>query len=123
MGPLWADIMDHIHPVVDDEWETDDRTRPPAKLAIYSGYDSTIMEILASLGAWEAKEWPPYASMVLLEVSCAEAESLPVPWSTRRKCEAKRLSCPGRKRKSCISTISSHRVSWLLLPPFACLLG
>lgn len=68
MGPLWAEIMDHINPVLADEMETQDRPRPPAKLAIYSGYDSTIMEVLASLGAWEGNHWPPYASMVLLEV-------------------------------------------------------
>lgn len=66
MGPLWAEILDHIDPVLNEESE--DRPRPPAKLAIYSGYDSTIMEVLASLGAWAGEVWPPYASMVLLEV-------------------------------------------------------
>jgi hypothetical protein len=72
MGPLWAEIMDHIDPVLSDEMETKDRSRPPAKLAIYSGYDSTIMEVLSSLGAWVGEEWPPYASMVLLEVCIME---------------------------------------------------
>lgn len=66
MGPLWAEIMDHVMPVINNQNE--DRPRTPAKLALYSGYDSTIMEILASLGAWEGSEWPPYASMVIIEI-------------------------------------------------------
>jgi len=82
MGPLWAEIMDHIAPVLGDIMETQDRPRPPAKLAIYSGYDSTIMEILASLGAWKAEAWPPYASMVLLEVS----HNPTVEWKTGSFC-------------------------------------
>ena len=70
MGPLWAEIMDHILPVVNDDSNTNDRTRPPAKLAVYSGHDTTIMAILSSLGpkVWSGKEWPPYASMILIEV-------------------------------------------------------
>ena len=69
MGPLWAEIMDHIDPVLQkDSMHKQSRARTPAKLAIYSGYDSTIMEVLASLGAWFGQDWPPYASMVLLEV-------------------------------------------------------
>jgi hypothetical protein len=66
MGPLWAEILDHILPVINSE--EDDRLRPAAKLAVYSGYDSTIMEILASLGAWDSFDWPPYGSMVVLEI-------------------------------------------------------
>ena len=58
MGPLWAEIMDHILPVVNDNSNTNDRTRPPAKLAVYSGHDTTIMAILSSLGpkVWSGKE-------------------------------------------------------------------
>jgi hypothetical protein len=69
MGPLWAEIMDHILPVVNEDQE--DRGRPPAKLAIYSGHDTTIMMILESLGSKVKAniEWPPYASMILIEVS------------------------------------------------------
>jgi hypothetical protein len=70
MGPLWAEIMDHILPVVNEDQEDADRGRPPAKLAIYSGHDTTIMMILESLGSKvKAIEWPPYASMILIEVS------------------------------------------------------
>lgn len=68
MGPLWAEIMDHILPVVNEDEM--DRGRPPAKLAVYSGHDSTIMMILESLGSKVKDiEWPPYASMILIEVS------------------------------------------------------
>ena len=68
MGPLWAEIMDHILPVVNDDQE--DRGRTAAKLAIFSGHDTTIMMILESLGSKvKAIEWPPYASMILIEVS------------------------------------------------------
>jgi hypothetical protein len=74
MGPLWAEILDHITPVLNDEVDTEDRVRPPAKLAIYSGYDSTIMQLLATLGAWDGTEWPPYASMVLIEVRKKEGK-------------------------------------------------
>jgi hypothetical protein len=70
MGPLWAEIMDHILPVVNEN-DQEDRGRPPAKLAIYSGHDTTIMMILESLGSKVKAniEWPPYASMILIEVS------------------------------------------------------
>jgi hypothetical protein len=75
MGPLWAEILDHITPVLNDEEDNDDRVRPPAKLAVYSGYDSTIMQLLSTLGpnVWNGTEWPPYASMMLIEVSGVES--------------------------------------------------
>jgi hypothetical protein len=71
MGPLWAKILDHITPVLNGEEDKEDRVRPPAKLAVYSGYDSTIMQLLSTLGpnVWNGTEWPPYASMMLIEVS------------------------------------------------------
>ncbi|KAL3937473.1 MAG: hypothetical protein SGBAC_007430 [Bacillariaceae sp.] len=51
IGPLWAEIMDHIQPSI-------------------TGYDSTIMQLLASLGedVWDGLVWPPYASMLLVEI-------------------------------------------------------
>ena len=70
MGPLFAEIFDHIVPVVNDDEEKEDRGRPPAKLAIYSGHDSTIIKVLSALGpeVWKGDVWPPYASMILIEV-------------------------------------------------------
>lgn len=67
MGPLWAEIMGNIDPVVDPSVKPNDHT--PAKFALVSGHDDTIMPLLVSLGpkVWSG-EWPPYASMVLIEV-------------------------------------------------------
>ena len=38
--------------------------------AIYSGHDSTVMQVLSALGpnVWDGSEWPAYASMILIEV-------------------------------------------------------
>jgi hypothetical protein len=70
MGPLWAEILDHITPVLNEEEDAGERVRPPAKLAVYSGYDSTIMQLLSTLNVWNGtkEEVPPYASMVLIEI-------------------------------------------------------
>ncbi len=58
MGPLWAEIMDS------------DET-----FSLFSGHDSTIYPLMASLGerVWNATDYPPYASMMLIEVSTARA--------------------------------------------------
>ena len=71
MGPLWAEILEHITPVIEDDADREDRAPPPAKLAVYSGFDHTIMQVLSSLGpdVWDGKEWPAYTSMILIEVS------------------------------------------------------
>jgi ubiquitin-like domain-containing CTD phosphatase 1 len=69
MGPLWAEILDHITPVLNGIEDIGVRVRPPAKLAVYSGYDSTIMQLLSTLNVWNGTEgFPPYASMVLIEI-------------------------------------------------------
>ena len=73
MGPLWAEIMDHITPVVvkkkkaneDDENKNNDNV----KFALYSGHDSTVLPLMASLGVWNTTDFPPYASMMIVEVS------------------------------------------------------
>ena len=53
MGPLWAEIMDSNE-----------------KFSLFSGHDSTIFPLMASLGerAWNATDFPAYASMMLIEV-------------------------------------------------------
>lgn len=70
IGPLWAEILDHVQSSVVGRNVTRLGRHPPAKLAIYSGYDSTIMQLLASLGegVWNGLVWPPYASMFLIEI-------------------------------------------------------
>jgi hypothetical protein len=65
MGPLWAEILTNIRPVID----ANDRTPPPNRLALFSGHDTTILPLLVSLGpnVWDGK-WSPYASMMIIEV-------------------------------------------------------
>lgn len=63
MAPVWAEIMDHIDPILNQ-----DDNHPPTRLALFSGHDDTIAPLLASLGAWEDTDWPPYASMMNIEI-------------------------------------------------------
>jgi len=62
MGPLWAEILNVIQPVVDGN-------KNATKLNLISGHDTTIFPLLVSLGAnmWD-NVWPPYASMLILEI-------------------------------------------------------
>jgi ubiquitin-like domain-containing CTD phosphatase 1 len=71
MGPMWAEIMDNIKPIVDtNTYNYDDRPPPHTKLALFSGHDTTIMPLLATLGpnVWDGTTWTPYASMMILEI-------------------------------------------------------
>ena len=65
MGPLWSEILDNIQPIIN----ANDRTPPPNRLALFSGHDTTLLPLLISLGSnvWNG-EWPPYASMMIIEV-------------------------------------------------------
>ena len=67
MGPLWKEIMRNINLIVDSN--SDNASRPP-KLALFSGHDTTIMPLLATLGdkVWSGTEWSPYASMMQIEL-------------------------------------------------------
>lgn len=64
IGPLWYEIVQNIYTHI-HEGETSSN-----KLALFSGHDTTIMPLLASLdpALWADDDWPPYASMVLIEV-------------------------------------------------------
>ncbi|KAL7463246.1 hypothetical protein ACHAXS_003618 [Conticribra weissflogii] len=68
MGPLWKEIVSNILPIVDSA--NYPSTTPPPKMALFSGHDTTLMPILATLGpeVWHAYEWAPYASMILIEI-------------------------------------------------------
>lgn len=70
MGPLWKEIMTNILPVVRASGNYTFTRETPPKLALFSGHDTTLMPILATLGrdVWSGLEWPPYASMLLIEV-------------------------------------------------------
>lgn len=66
MGPLWSEILDNIRAIINP----DDRQPPPNRLALFSGHDTTILPLLVTLGpdVWDG-QWPPYASMMIIEVS------------------------------------------------------
>ena len=74
MGPLWAEIMDNINMFIGEEAanEAANEALPLApRLALFSGHDTTIMPLLASLGPklWNDTDWASYASMFIIEVS------------------------------------------------------
>lgn len=70
MGPLWKEIMANILPIVGDSSNYTFPEETPPKLALFSGHDTTLMPILATLGqdVWSGTEWAPYASMILIEI-------------------------------------------------------
>jgi hypothetical protein len=73
MAPLWAEIMDYITPVIARDGGSGgdgDGDTGPIKFALYSGHDSTIIPLMASLGprVWNNTDFPYYASMMILEV-------------------------------------------------------
>ena len=71
MGPLWKEIMANILPLVDsDNPAANSGMRRIPKLALFSGHDTTLMPILATLGddVWDGTEWAPYASMIQIEI-------------------------------------------------------
>lgn len=73
MGPLWKEIMANILPIVDstnNAAASSGTLVTPPKLALFSGHDTTLMPILATLGedVWSGKEWAPYASMIQIEI-------------------------------------------------------
>lgn len=66
MTPLWKNIISHF-PIFNNESISSDSR---AKLALYSGHDTTLIPLLASLGerVWDGSEWIPYASMLIIEI-------------------------------------------------------
>jgi len=70
MGPLWAEIVDNIQAVVQEQRNVPNSVppRPVPKLALFSGQDTTLIPLLASLGWVYDERWPPYASMLLIEI-------------------------------------------------------
>ena len=71
MGPLWHEILSNIRPVVvETDRAAEDGGGVPPKLALFSGHDSTLHPLLASLGddVWDGRLWSPYASSLLIEI-------------------------------------------------------
>lgn len=65
MAPLWAEILDHILPVI--QGNNDEHG---LKFAFYSAHDSTIARLMASLSPrlWNITDFPWYASMMIIEI-------------------------------------------------------
>jgi ubiquitin-like domain-containing CTD phosphatase 1 len=67
MGPLWYEIMSNILPIVNPSTtvynnNNNNNNNPlPPKFALFSGHDTTLMPLLASLGdkVWAGLEWAP----------------------------------------------------------------
>ena len=69
MAPLWMEILTTINGILQEEPEVCCPKRPPSKLALFSGHDTTLMPILATLGPRVFDGiWAPYASMILIEI-------------------------------------------------------
>ena len=71
-GPLWVEILSNILPFLDKDLELLNNTvikgtHPPPKLALFSGHDSTVLPLLATLGedVWDGASWAPYASVLV----------------------------------------------------------
>ena len=85
MSALWAEIVEtwdlffEGKYFVGDASTLENTTMIPPKLAIYSGHDTTIMPLLASISPdlWDDTNWAPYASMMLIEVSSCTKRSCP----------------------------------------------
>jgi hypothetical protein len=67
MAPLWAEIMANINGIIDEQDTICCPERHTVKLALFSGHDTTLIPLLASLNAWDGI-WPAYASMMLIEI-------------------------------------------------------
>mmetsp|Transcript_156 Transcript_156/g.189 ORF Transcript_156/g.189 Transcript_156/m.189 type:complete len:259 (+) Transcript_156:307-1083(+) len=78
-GPLWAEILSNMLPhLPESAWKDTlpelkqgmHKSESVPKLAVFSGHDTTLLPILATLGSnvYNGEEWAPYASMVLIEL-------------------------------------------------------
>jgi len=90
MGPLWYEILGKIDPLQklnvaggSSAYFQKMAEQGIPRLALYSGHDSTLMPLLASMGSrvWDG-DWTPYASMIIIEVciwwftSCIHSHTL-----------------------------------------------
>lgn len=68
MGPLWVEIMENIDATMHEDDTICCPKRMTPSLAIFSGHDTTIIPLLASLPNAYDNKWPSYASMVVIEI-------------------------------------------------------
>eukprot|EP00555_Chaetoceros_dichaeta_P013438 CAMPEP_0198255998 /NCGR_PEP_ID=MMETSP1447-20131203/6000_1 /TAXON_ID=420782 /ORGANISM="Chaetoceros dichaeta, Strain CCMP1751" /LENGTH=566 /DNA_ID=CAMNT_0043942521 /DNA_START=367 /DNA_END=2067 /DNA_ORIENTATION=- len=76
-APLWVEmlsnILPHLRPEIQKQYNNMGKIKtndPPPKLAIFSGHDTTLLAILATLGEemWDGEDWAPYASLMVIEL-------------------------------------------------------
>ena len=72
IGPLWEEILRQMMPAAKTKTAAsataaNDNTTFP-RLVIFSGHDSTLETLLASLGGdlWDGTQWAEYASMMIM---------------------------------------------------------
>lgn len=83
MGPLWAEIMAGIQGIINGDAQVCCPTRPPAKIALFSGHDTTLMPILATLGPRVFdRKWAAYASMLIIEIYRLDGDKDPQLFAT-----------------------------------------
>ena len=73
-GPLWKDMRRRITEmknIMNADVLFDNNDKVYSRFILYSGHDSTIMSLLASLGRnmIEGLSWAAYASMFVIEVN------------------------------------------------------
>jgi len=67
MAPLWTEILDNVNGALIGQEQLCCPVRKTPKLALFSGHDTTLIPLLASIGVYD-ESWPPYASMMVLEI-------------------------------------------------------
>jgi Histidine phosphatase superfamily (branch 2) len=73
LAPLWYEIMQNINPYLEGAPQGQDKSQVNIKaprFALFSGHDTTIMPLLASLDTklWNDTDWAPYASLMVIEI-------------------------------------------------------
>lgn len=88
LTPLWRDILANVQGMLDRTRNSSTVVccppRAPPGIAIYSGHDTTLMPLLASLGGSVYDgSWAPYASMLNLELYQQTRESQSDPMNDK----------------------------------------
>jgi len=71
VGSLLADVLDELDAALSGQ--------TPTRLALFAGHDTTIAPLLRAFGMWD-HVWPPYGSMLRLEVLQSTGGALSVRW-------------------------------------------
>lgn len=83
-GPLWVEMLSNMLGFVPKStWSSilpqmvSELRNPAPQLALFSGHDTTILPILATLGekVWDGSQWAPYASLLSIEIHAVEASN------------------------------------------------